>query len=159
LPGAEAKGVLSKVASREPEPRIGGVQGNAERLGHLGDGKTVYLVHQEHGAPVDVERFERRVGDAERLGRDDPLEGCRSRFGAFVRFTLQLVAMTRAAPIVRRLAKGETEEPSANGSRGIVAVAPAIDLEEHVVSEIFEIASGNSEAAERMPDVREMLGE
>src|SRR5262249_8955440 len=63
----------------------------------------------------------------------------------------------RSAPVIGDDAVRDAEQPRAQRARRVVAVQPAVHDDEHVVREIFAIAIVDSEPAQRVPDVVELL--
>lgn len=148
-----------ELVARDTKARVGGVERYLEGACDFRHGISLDFVKDEHGPPIEIESFERRPRELERLASCCSIDGGCRRVGHVREVVADLDPVASEAPVVGGRAVGEAEQPRANGAARVIAIEMSMNEDEHVVGHVLEIARVHPEPAECEPDVVELPSE
>ncbi len=127
------------------QARVGGLDGAAQDVGGLGDGKALDLVEQEQVALVVGERGESGERSRRASGRPSSQGAGNSVKASRVLEPRDVSALT----IVRRDSHGDRVEPAPQRGASLELVEPAVHDEEHVLANIVEVGVHDAQRPQR----------
>ncbi len=139
---------MPELLAGDAEPRVNGVDGDGQRLGDLGHGEVVQVVHDEHLSALWADPVERCEHESSVLFRRDFFVGERPPVsGVDGGCWVHLSVMTREASMSGSRARADAEKPELKGPCLIEGFELPMNDDEDVLRDVLDVTLANAESS------------